>query len=94
VPGRPKTHPRARARARGRARQNARATHASRSASTANDLCTLPVALLNMEYGSVGQVDFGYLEAAAVIVMIPCILPRIARRRHYIRGLTSGVVKG
>jgi multiple sugar transport system permease protein len=30
---------------------------------TSNDLYTLPLALLNMEYGSVGQVNFGYLEA-------------------------------
>jgi hypothetical protein len=27
---------------------------------TSNDLFTLPLALLNMEYGSVGQVNFGY----------------------------------
>ena len=32
---------------------------------TSNDLYTVPLALLNMEYGSVGQVNFGYWEAAA-----------------------------
>jgi multiple sugar transport system permease protein len=61
---------------------------------TSNDLYTLPLALLNMEYGSVGQVNFGYLEAGAVIAMIPCILLYIGLQRYYIRGLTSGVVKG
>jgi multiple sugar transport system permease protein len=61
---------------------------------TSNDLYTLPLALLNMEYGSVGQVNFGYLEAGAVIAMIPCILLYVALQRYYIRGLTSGVVKG
>jgi multiple sugar transport system permease protein len=61
---------------------------------TSNDLYTLPLALLNMEYGSVGQVNFGYLEAGAVIAMIPCVLLYIALQRFYIRGLTSGVVKG
>jgi multiple sugar transport system permease protein len=61
---------------------------------TSNDLYTLPLALLNMESGSVGQVNFGYLEAGAVIAMIPCILLYIGLQRYYIRGLTSGVVKG
>jgi multiple sugar transport system permease protein len=61
---------------------------------TSNNLYTLPLALLNMEYGSVGQVNFGYLEAGAVIAMIPCVVLYIALQRFYIRGLTSGVVKG
>jgi multiple sugar transport system permease protein len=61
---------------------------------TSNNLYTLPLALLNMEYGSVGQVNFGYLEAGAVIAMIPCILLYIGLQRFYIRGLVSGVVKG
>ena len=61
---------------------------------TSDDLYTLPLALLNMEYGSVGQVNFGYLEAGAVIAMIPCILLYIGLQRYYIRGLTAGVVKG
>ena len=61
---------------------------------TSNDLYTLPLALLNMEYGSVGQVNFGYLEAGAVIAMIPCLALYVALQRYYVRGLTSGVVKG
>jgi len=61
---------------------------------TSNNLFTLPLALLNMEYGSVGQVNFGYLEAGAVIAMIPCILLYVGLQRFYIRGLVSGVVKG
>ena len=61
---------------------------------TAPRLYTLPLALLNMEYSSVGQVNFGYLEAGAVIAMIPCVVLYIALQRYYIRGLTSGVVKG
>ena len=43
------------------------------------------------EYGSVGQVNFGYLEAGAVIAMIPCVLLYIGLQRFYIRGLVSGV---
>jgi multiple sugar transport system permease protein len=49
----------------------------------------LPLALLNMEYGSVGQVNFGFLEAGAVIAMIPCLVLYVALQRYYIRGLTS-----
>jgi multiple sugar transport system permease protein len=36
----------------------------------------------------------GYLEAGAVIAMIPCVVLYVALQRYYIRGLTSGVVKG
>ncbi|HEY1821752.1 MAG TPA: carbohydrate ABC transporter permease [Trebonia sp.] len=61
---------------------------------TSNNLYTLPLALLNLEYGSVGQVNFGYLEAGAVIAMVPCVLLYIGLQRFYIRGLVSGVVKG
>ncbi len=45
---------------------------------------TLPLALLNMEYGSVGQVNFGYLEAGAVIAMIPCVVLYIALQRYQV----------
>lgn len=41
-----------------------------------------------------GQVNFGYLEAGAVIAMVPCVLLCIGLQRFCIRGLTSGVVKG
>jgi multiple sugar transport system permease protein len=61
---------------------------------TSNNLYTLPVALLNIEYGSVGQVNYSYLETGAVIAMVPCIVLYVGLQRFYIRGLTSGVVKG
>jgi multiple sugar transport system permease protein len=61
---------------------------------TSNTLYTLPLALLNLEYGSVGQVNFGYLEAGAVIAMIPCVLLYLGLQRFYVRGLMSGVIKG
>jgi multiple sugar transport system permease protein len=61
---------------------------------TSNNLYTLPLALLNLEYGSVGQVNFGYLEAGAVIAMIPCVLLYLGLQRFYVRGLASGVIKG
>ena len=51
-------------------------------------------ALLNMEYSSVGQVNFGYLEAGAVIAMIPCVVVYVSLQRFYVRGLVSGALKG
>ena len=38
--------------------------------------------------------NFGYLEAGAVIAMIPCVVLYIGLQRFYIRGLVAGVVKG
>jgi multiple sugar transport system permease protein len=54
---------------------------------------TLPVALLNLEQGSYGQVDFGSLIAGSVISMIPCVALYIALQRYYVQGLAAGAVK-
>ena len=54
---------------------------------------TLPVALLNVETGAYGQVNFGYLIAGAVIAMVPCVILYVALQRYYVRGLTSGALK-
>jgi multiple sugar transport system permease protein len=61
---------------------------------TNDSLFTLPVALINVESGNYGAVNYGLLLAGAVIAMIPCVVLYIALQRYYIRGLTSGVVKG
>jgi multiple sugar transport system permease protein len=61
---------------------------------TTNSLFTLPVELVNIEYGSVGQVNFSFLEAGAVIAMVPCVVLYVGLQRFYIRGLMQGVVKG
>jgi multiple sugar transport system permease protein len=55
---------------------------------------TLPVALLGIETGTYGSVNFGYLVAGAVIAMVPCIVLYVALQRYYVQGLTSGAVKG
>lgn len=61
---------------------------------TSNSKLTLPVALLNIETGTYGSVNFGYLIAGAVIAMVPCVVLYIALQRYYIQGLMSGAVKG
>src|SRR5665647_90627 len=57
-------------------------------------LFTLPVQLLNLQLGTQGIVDFGYLEAGAVITMIPCLILYAFLQRYYVSGLIAGSVKG
>jgi multiple sugar transport system permease protein len=55
---------------------------------------TLPVALLNVETGTFGTVNFGFLIAGAVIAMVPCAVLYVALQRFYVSGITAGGVKG
>ncbi|WP_022881924.1 carbohydrate ABC transporter permease [Gryllotalpicola ginsengisoli] len=57
-------------------------------------LYTLPLALVNVQQGAYGQVDFGLLAAGAVVAMIPCIVLYVGMQRFYVAGLASGAVKG
>lgn len=61
---------------------------------TNDSLFTLPVALINVESGSYGAINYGLLLAGAVIAMIPCIVVYVALQRYYVRGLVSGALKG
>lgn len=61
---------------------------------TNDRLFTLPVALINVEAGNYGAINYGLLLAGAVIAMIPCIVVYVALQRFYVRGLVSGAVKG
>lgn len=61
---------------------------------TSRDLYTLPVALVNLQQGAYGQIDFGYLAAGSVIAMIPCVVLYVGLQRFYVAGLASGAVKG
>ena len=54
---------------------------------------TLPVALVNVQQGAYGTLDYGYLIAGAVISMIPCIVLYVSLQRFYVQGLASGAVK-
>lgn len=61
---------------------------------TNDPLFTLPVALINVEQGNYGAINYGLLLAGAVIAMIPCIVVYVALQRFYVRGLVSGALKG
>jgi multiple sugar transport system permease protein len=61
---------------------------------TTNTRYTLPVALVNVELGTFGQVNSGVLEAGAVLAMIPCLVLFLFLQRYYVRGLLAGSTKG
>ncbi|MGH3236579.1 MAG: carbohydrate ABC transporter permease, partial [Streptosporangiaceae bacterium] len=61
---------------------------------TNDPLFTLPVALINVESGNYGAINYGLLLAGAVIAMIPCVVVYVALQRYYVRGLVSGALKG
>lgn len=53
---------------------------------------TVPVAVFN--FISYGQIDFGGLGAAAVLITLPVILLTLLIQRYIVTGLTMGAVKG
>jgi multiple sugar transport system permease protein len=55
---------------------------------------TLPVALFNLQSGNLGSVDFGALQSGVVTAALPCVLVFLALQRYYVRGFTSGALKG
>lgn len=61
---------------------------------TNDGLFTLPVALINVEAGNYGAINYGLLLAGAVIAMVPCVMVYVALQRFYVRGLVSGALKG
>jgi multiple sugar transport system permease protein len=61
---------------------------------TRQELYTLPVALLNLQQGAYGTIDYGMLAAGSVIAMVPCIVLFVALQRYYVAGLSAGAVKG
>ena len=60
---------------------------------TNDSLFTLPVALINVESGNYGAINYGLLLAGSVIAMIPCVVAYVALQRYYVRGLVSGALK-
>lgn len=54
---------------------------------------TLPIMLVNAQYGQVGTINWGALQAGVTIAMLPCLLLFLPLQRYYISGLTAGAVK-
>lgn len=60
---------------------------------TTQERYTLPVALVNLQSGQFGQVDFGVLSAGATVATIPCLAAFLLLQRYYVNGLSAGAVK-
>src|SRR6266581_2265165 len=52
------------------------------------------VALFNLQSGNSNVVDFGALQSGVVIAAVPCIVIFLFLQRFYVRGFSSGAVKG
>ena len=55
---------------------------------------TLPLALFNLQSGNFGSVDFGALQAGVVTSALPCVAVFLLLQRYYVRGFTTGALKG
>ncbi len=61
---------------------------------TNGDKFTLTLALFNLQSGNSNVVDFGALQSGVVIAAVPCIVIFLFLQRFYVRGFSSGAVKG
>ncbi len=61
---------------------------------TRQESFTLPVALANLQAGAFGTLNWGVLEAGAIVSAVPCIAVFLLLQRYYVAGLTAGAVKG
>lgn len=55
---------------------------------------TLPVALVSLRSGALGSVDYGGLQAGVIVSALPCLILFLLLQRFYVRGFTSGALKG
>ncbi len=55
---------------------------------------TLPVALVSLQQGDWGSIDYGALQAGVVVSALPCIVLFFALQRAYMSGFTTGAIKG
>jgi multiple sugar transport system permease protein len=60
--------------------------------STSNFTTTL--AIVNMRTASHGSIDYAALEAGVVFMAVPCLVLFALMQRSYVRGFTSGAIKG
>ena len=52
------------------------------------------IALFNLQSGNLGSVDFGALQAGVATSALPCVVVFLILQRYYVRGFTSGALKG
>ncbi|WP_434740317.1 carbohydrate ABC transporter permease [Micromonospora sp. SH-82] len=55
---------------------------------------TTTLAVVNMRTAGHGSIDYAALEAGVVVMAVPCLLLFAFLQRSYVRGFTSGALKG
>jgi len=55
---------------------------------------TLPVALVSLQQGDWGAIDFGALQAGVVVSALPCLALFLVLQRLFVSGFSSGALKG
>jgi multiple sugar transport system permease protein len=55
---------------------------------------TLPIALVSLQAGAYGVVDYGVLQAGVVIAVAPVLLVYLLLQRYYVSGLVNGALRG
>jgi multiple sugar transport system permease protein len=50
--------------------------------------------VVNMRTASHGSIDYAALEAGVVFMAVPCLVLFAFMQRSYVRGFTSGALKG
>lgn len=58
------------------------------------DRFTTTLAVVNMRTASHGSIDYAALEAGVVFMAVPCLVLFAVLQRDYVRGFTSGALKG
>ena len=58
------------------------------------DNAPLPLALVNMRQQVMGVIDYGITTAGIVILTLPALILFLALQKYYVKGFTSGAVKG
>ena len=61
---------------------------------TDDEKFTLPVALFNLQSGSLGAVDHGTLLSGVVTAAVPCVALFLLLQRYYVRGFVKCALKG
>jgi len=58
------------------------------------DKAPLPLAMVNMRQQTMGVIDYGLTTAGVVVLTIPAAILFIALQKYFVKGFTSGAVKG
>jgi len=59
-----------------------------------SDNAPLPLAMVTMRQQTMGVIDYGITTSGVVVLAAPAVVLFLALQKHYVRGFTSGAVKG